>query len=131
MQRLAALFILLEFIVLAPAQAPTYWQDVRPALRKHCIACHNARTAGEVEVSGGLALDKYDSFMKNPRKPLIHPGKSGESELVKRILSNDDTQRMPPSDKRLPGEVVVLLRRWIDSGAQEGKKPDETGSIIA
>jgi WD40 repeat protein len=119
--------------VSAPAllAQPTYWQDVRPALRKHCIACHNVRTAGEVEVSGGLALDRYDSFMKNPRKPVIHPGKSAESELVKRVTSNDDTIRMPPSDTKLPAEVVVLLRRWIDGGALEGKKPDETETIIA
>ncbi len=110
------------------AQAPTYWQDVRPALRKHCIACHNARNVKEVDVSGGLALDSVD-FMKS-KKPVVIPGKSGDSEVLKRVLSKDDNTRMPPGDVRLPDETVTLLRRWIDGGALEGKKPEDTGTVI-
>ena len=106
------------------AQNPTYWQDVRPALRKYCIACHNARNASEVDVSGGLALDSY-AFMKNPKKPVIRAGKSADSELVKRIISKDDNVKMPPSDVRVPEDVVGLVRRWIDSGAAEGTQPEE------
>ena len=94
----------------AYAQSPTYWQDVRPALRKHCIACHNVRNVKEVEVSGGLALDSYDSFMKNAKKSVVQSGKSGDSELIKRVLSKEDNLRMPPGDAKLPEEVVVLLR---------------------
>src|SRR5262245_24776422 len=80
----------------ASAQSPTYWQDVRPAFRKHCIACHNVRNVKEVDVSGGLALDSYDAFMKNAKKPVVHSGKSADSEIVKRILSKEDNLRMPP-----------------------------------
>ena len=36
---------------------PTYWQDVRPILRKHCTVCHTERKLDELDVSGGLALD--------------------------------------------------------------------------
>src|SRR5262249_9126560 len=31
---------------------PTYWQDVRPILRKSCTVCHNPRNLKEVELSG-------------------------------------------------------------------------------
>ena len=111
--------------VTCQAQTPTYWQDVRPALRKYCIACHNARSVGEVDVSGGLALDSYAAFMKNEKKVVVQVGKSADSELVKRILSKDDSVKMPPSNVKVPDEVVTLVRRWIDSGAAEGKKPED------
>src|SRR5262249_18501874 len=77
------IMIVLIGIISAPlsAQTPTYWQDVRPALRKHCIACHNARNVAEVDVSGGLALDSYDIFMKQPKKPVVQVGKSADSEM--------------------------------------------------
>src|SRR5262245_29537694 len=108
----------------AAAQGPTYWQDVRPALRKHCIACHNVRNVKELEVSGGLTLDSYDGFMKAARKPVVHPGKSADSPLMQRILSKDEDLRMPPGSSAVPEETVALLRRWIDGGAAEGKRPD-------
>ena len=51
---LAALFLLA--VPAAPAAEPTYWQDVRPALRKHCTVCHSVKNLSEVDLSGGLAL---------------------------------------------------------------------------
>ncbi len=114
------------------AAPPTYWQDVRPLLRKHCLGCHNARRRGDVEVSGGLALDTYEAALRSPHKPVIVPGQSGESLLVQLVLSNDSERRMPLGQPALPPEAVELLRRWIDAGAPEGKraesaKPDSPG----
>src|SRR5262245_29197483 len=98
--RLLFLCLFVFFVAIAPSSAagPTYWQDVRPALRKHCIACHNARNVKEVEVSGGLALDSYDAILKAPRKPVVRPGKSGDSVLVHRVTSKDEAERMPPGE---------------------------------
>src|SRR4051794_28478076 len=105
MQRIAAVCLLLSFAAVGSAQTPTYWQDVRPALRKYCIACHNARNLKEVEVSAGLALDSFDAFMKNSKKPVVRPGKSGDSELIKRVTTKDENMRMPPSDMVVPPET--------------------------
>ena len=44
----------------ARADEPTYWQDIRPVLRKNCTVCHNAKNLKEFDVSGGLALDTID-----------------------------------------------------------------------
>src|SRR5262245_25593109 len=91
------------------AAEPTYWQDVRPVLRKHCFACHTKRNIKEVEVSAGLAMDSYDTFLKPVgRKRVVLPGKSGESELIRRVTSKDDDVRMPPATKPLPDEAVTL-----------------------
>src|SRR5438034_3392189 len=108
MPRTAALFLLLAFTAAGPAQTPTYWQDVRPALRKYCIACHNARNLKEVEVSGGLALDSFDALMKGVKRPVILPGKSGDSDLIKRVVTKDDKLRMPPTDTVVPPETIAL-----------------------
>src|SRR5262245_36824600 len=84
----------LWFVSSASAAEPTYWQDVRPVLRKHCFACHTTRNLKEVEVSAGLAMDRYDVFMKrDAQKRVIQPGKSAQSELIRRVTSKDDQVR--------------------------------------
>src|SRR5213078_3180204 len=71
----------------APAVAetpadPTYWQDIRPVLRKNCTVCHSAKNLKELDVSGGLALDSYAAIHKGSNHPVIEPGTSGASVLV-------------------------------------------------
>jgi hypothetical protein len=108
----------------AGAGEPTYWQDVRPLLRKHCTGCHSARTVADKDISGGLALDTYEAAIKGAAKPVIRPGNSAESPLVQLIVTADEERRMPLGRKPLPADAVDLLRRWIDGGAREGTRPD-------
>ena len=110
--------------VLAQPSAPTYWQDIRPVFRKHCTVCHSAKNLGELDVSGGLALDSYAAALKGTQQPVIHAGKSAESRLVKLITSDNPKRRMPLDAPPLPKETIELLQRWIDAGAKEGKEPD-------
>lgn len=109
----------------AHAADPTYWDDVRPVLRKHCTACHSQRTIQEADVSGGLALDSYDAVLK-AKKPILKPGKSGDSAFIQLLVTKDEEKRMPRSSKPLETDKIELLRRWVDTGAKEGKKPDDT-----
>ncbi len=49
----------------------------------------------------------------------IVPGKPNESELIRRILSDDSDERMPPEDEeRLTPHEVDLFNRWIAQGAK-------------
>lgn len=111
------------------ADEPTYWNDVRPILRKHCTVCHSARNVDEVDLSGGLALDTYEAVVKNAKKPVLHVGKSGGSPLVQLLVEPDEDKRMPRSSPRLPAEKIAVLRRWIDTGAKEGTRPEETTAV--
>src|SRR5262245_26893052 len=106
-----------------PAAEPTYWQDVRPVLRKHCTFCHGARHIAKPDVSGGLALDTYEAVRKGSKRPVVVAGKANESPLIKLLTHEDPEQRMPRSAPPLPDETIALLRRWIDRGAVEGAKP--------
>lgn len=105
------------------AAEPTYWQDIRPVLRKHCTVCHNEKRVSEVDISGGVALDSYEAVAKRPKRAVIHAGKSAESKLVKLLLVNDENKRMPQGAPALSEETIALIRRWIDDGVKEGTKP--------
>jgi DNA-binding beta-propeller fold protein YncE len=113
------------------AADPTYWQDVRPALRRYCTVCHSKRNLKEIEISGGLTLDSYDAVLKTAKRPLVLPGKSADSLLLQLVTTDDTEKRMPLGGKPLPEETVTLLRRWIDTGAKEGTKQDAESATVA
>jgi hypothetical protein len=115
----------------ASAAEPTYWQDIRPILRKNCTVCHSAKNIKEVDVSGGLALDTYEAIRKGTKGPIIQAGNSGASLIIDRLRTDDDDRRMPQGSTPLPPETIALIRRWIDTGAKEGSKPDNTPVAVA
>jgi len=114
------------FVVPTSAAEPTYWQEVRPVLRKYCTACHNARHLADRDVSGGLAFDSYDGVVK----AVITAGKSADSRLIRAVLQPDSEKRMPLAATPLPAETIDLLRRWIDAGAKEGTRPPSDAAVV-
>src|SRR5206468_3590647 len=75
------------------------------------------------------ALDSYDAIVKGNKSPVIRPGRSAESRVIKLITSTDPEKRMPLSAPPLPAEAIEILRRWIDSGASEGQKVDAEETV--
>src|SRR5262245_51958541 len=128
---LSSLCALGVLAVQSRADEPTYWKDIRPLFRKHCTACHSARNVREVDVSGGLALDSYAGVRKGTKHPVVVPGKSADSVLVHLITTTDAKKRMPLDAQPLPEASIALLRRWIDTGAKEGIKPDDGPETVA
>src|SRR5262249_13100762 len=109
---------------------PTYWQDVRPALRRYCTVCHSPRNVAEADISGGFALDTYERVLKGPRKAFVQPGKGGDSLLYQVLVTDDPGKRMPFGANPVPPEVAALVRAWIDAGAREGTRPaDDTTTV--
>lgn len=105
--------------------APTYWKDIRPVLRKNCAFCHAERHISKLDVSGGLALDSYAAILKGSQHPVLKKGDSANSLMVQLMLTSNAAQRMPLDGDPLPKATIALIRRWIDSGAPEGQKPAE------
>lgn len=93
--------------------------QIRPILSNRCFACHGP---DEETVESGLRLDLFESATAaaDSGKKAILPGDSESSEMIHRILSQDEGIRMPPPrfGDRLTPKEVDLLKRWIDSGAK-------------
>lgn len=91
-------------------------RDIRSILTDKCFACHgpDAKT-----VEGGLRLDLPEEATNDATGAIV-PGSPEESELVRRILSSDGDEVMPPPDshKSLDETERELLIRWIAEGAQ-------------
>ena len=98
-----------------------YNWHVRPILSENCFKCHGpdpaARKAGLRLDVGELAVQELP---EDKGKFAIVPGDTGRSELVRRIMSTDVDERMPPESthKTLTAKQIAILRQWIDNGAQ-------------
>lgn len=93
--------------------------DIRPILSNNCFKCHGP---DEGKTEGGLRLDTLEHATaptKKGRRAIV-PGKPGESELIKRVSSSDDDERMPPPEmhKTLTPAEIATLSKWIEEGAE-------------
>ncbi len=97
-----------------PAQGIDFWEHIQPLLEARCLECHQGGKA-----KGGLHLDARHTALKGGKSdgPSIVPGKAAESPLLKRILSNDEDEQMPPKGNRLSSNEIKLLEQWINEGA--------------
>ena len=104
----------------ASAQRVDYARDVLPILSDNCYHCHGP---DEQARKARLRLDtKEGAFRTRNDRTVIIPGKTGESELIKRITSDDETEVMPPpeSNRTLSAKQIELLRQWVEQGAKWG-----------
>ena len=90
-------------------------RDVRPILTDKCFACHGPDAEN---VEGDLRLDLPE--MATQPGGVITAGDPDTSALVRRIMSTDDDQRMPPPGTHKPLQPAEreLLQRWIAQGAE-------------
>lgn len=97
-------------------------QQIRPILVKKCFACHGA---DEETREGGLGLHLRDlaTGELDSGEIGIVPGKPDESEVLRRICSDDEFERMPPEEASPPltDQEQELIRRWITEGANYDK----------
>ena len=94
-------------------------EKVMPILQAGCLSCHGEKN------KGGLRLDSRPAVTRagdSGRKAVV-PGKPESSEMIRRVKSIDQKERMPPGHA-LDTAKVQLLEEWILSGApwvdQEG-----------
>jgi|UniRef100_UPI0037849C6F hypothetical protein len=101
MKRPAVLFaILLAFSTRAEAAAD-YLKDIKPLLKERCVSCHGSvKQKGDLRLDAGALIDKS-----------IH------AELISRVTSHDEDERMPPEGARLTQSQVEMLKHWFAAGA--------------
>src|SRR5213592_1542719 len=97
-----------------PASNPVdFGRDIAPVLKKRCVPCHGAALQ-----QSGLRLDSREALLKGGSSgPVIVPGDSAGSRLIRLVGGADPEVVMPPAGPRLSGVEVGLFRAWIDTGA--------------
>ena len=93
-------------------------RDVRPILSDNCFSCHGFDAKGR---KADLRLDTPEGATAvNEGVAAVVPGKPDASELIARIMTDDEDDLMPPkkSGKHLTAENKETLRRWIEQGAK-------------
>ena len=98
-----------------------YARDILPILSDNCYHCHGPDSQAR---QADLRLDTEEGALGRDGGPTaIVRGMSDESELIRRIFSDDEFEVMPPADsnRRLTAEQKERLRQWIDEGANWGE----------
>lgn len=94
-------------------------RQIRPILSDRCFQCHGP---DEEERYGGFRLDVREGAIAEADSgsiPIV-PGKPNESELVLRVVTNDESLQMPPPDAKKPHltkQEADLIKTWIEQGA--------------
>jgi hypothetical protein len=97
----------------------SFSRDILPLLSENCFKCHGPDEANR---ESDLRLDKHETAIAKLEsgQTAVVAGKSGQSELFKRIVSGDADVKMPPPDsgKKLTTAQIAMIRKWIDGGAE-------------
>ena len=99
-------------------QAEEFHGKILPLLQENCFRCH-----GEKE-KGGLKLDSRDRLLD-----AAIPGDPMKSELIVRLRSHDEDERMPPTGDPLTKNQIALLEDWIERGAVWPSPPVDATEI--
>ena len=123
----AAVILMVSPWVVSADDGVDFREEIWPLLHERCHVCH-----GEKVQEGGLRLDIKEVALGVAKGSAIVPGKTIESELIRRVTTEDPNETMPPKGQRLSAEEVRRLSHWIDSGApwpnsmdqKKGSDPD-------
>lgn len=101
-----------------PDTLVSFQRDIQPILRASCSggSCHIPCSRNNPR---RFCLETYDTLMNHTDR-LVVPDSSEESELVKRIeFRNESGPGIPNVGSPLPHASILLIRRWIDQGAND------------
>lgn len=98
----------------ATPRAISFARDIQPLLAERCLLCH-----GPDESEAGLRLDQAEHATEqlDSGQVAIRAGDPEQSELLRRVTTDDPNQRMPPEGEPLTPQQIELLRDWISGGA--------------
>jgi hypothetical protein len=102
-----------------PAHAQVdFGRDVLPILSDNCFFCHGPDAKAR---KATLRLDTKEGLYRiRDGVTVVMPGKSADSEMIRRITANDPEERMPPpgSNRKLTSKQMETVKRWVDEGAK-------------
>lgn len=97
------------------AEPVSFRNEVAPLLLEHCTSCHGPKKA-----EGGYRVDSFAQLSHagdSGIEPLLAEGEHA-SELLRRLTTEDVSERMPAEREPLPAEAIELIRRWQSEGGK-------------
>lgn len=113
----------------AGADGVNFSGQVASILVDNCVACHGAKKA-----EGGYRIDTFEYLSKSGDSGAvpITASKIEESELWRRVVTTDPSERMPADSEPLTPQQLEVLKQWIASGAAfDGTKASEPLYLVA
>ncbi|MEX0726837.1 MAG: DUF1549 domain-containing protein, partial [Planctomycetaceae bacterium] len=116
MLRIVLMCFMLSLAGSAAADEPVdFVTQIQPIFAKRCLSCH-----GPEAQESGLRVDHRAMVLAggDSGKKGVVPGKPSESELIHRLTTANESERMPPEGEPLSAEEIALITLWIDAGAE-------------
>ncbi len=109
------LFVAASVVAVRADEPVSFKKDIAPILLGNCLACH-----GPKKSEGSYRIDSFERLMAAGDSELngFVASNVDESEAFRRIISDDEGERMPLDGDPLPAEQIALIRRWIEEGAK-------------
>ncbi|SIN73982.1 c-type cytochrome domain-containing protein [Chitinophaga niabensis] len=112
------------------AEEALLFEDViQPILQNKCVQCHR-----DGKSKGDLSLENMEDILKGGKSgPAIIPGNPDSSELIRRIMLDEDHKDFMPADGKPPltKNELRLIRWWVKEGkAAQGKTVASLDSVI-
>ena len=101
------------------AQQVDFARDIQATLARRCFSCHGPDTQ-----EGGLRFDDRKSLLAEADSGLaaIVPGDPAASELMRRIKTEDESERMPPEGEPLGESVLGTPPAWFGGMSEAGAR---------
>ncbi len=98
--------------------AVDFARDIQPILNANCVECH-----GGVKAAGNVSFvyeDRVINFEGKSGGIVVKPGDVDGSEMIYRITTDDEEDRMPPPNEHpaLSDSEIDLIKEWIAGGAE-------------
>jgi hypothetical protein len=88
-------------------------KQVLPILQTRCALCHNT-----VKRRGGLNVLSMASLLEGGESgPAVTPGSLDDSVLWETL----ETDKMPPTQNKIPPAEKAIIRKWILTGAKDSR----------
>jgi hypothetical protein len=108
---------------MSPAQRDFFENKIRPALAKHCYACHSVDAK---KLGGKLLLDSPGEMIGGGESgPSFVPG-DPDASLIIQALRYDGLE-MPPK-KKLPEPLIADFITWVEMGAPD-PRPEKAAAV--
>ena len=106
----------------AETQRVDFAKEVFPILERSCFPCHGPKMSPAS--MAGFRVDLEEHAVGRGK---IVPGDPNESLLIERLLTEQESKRMPPlksDNPQLNAQQIDLLKRWIKEGASFGTQEE-------